>query len=298
MIESTTNASPEAAPGSVSSSAYRARGADWAGRFALALFSTVVALGFCLVTGLIPGWGQWYSANFAYRRQTEAMLQGSFALDSDPRRLGYDMAWAEGGVQQVWGLGVPGWRLPFEWSPGCSATTHSRIVSPWPPLWLFSHTCCSGFWSSRRGRTRSCRSSGGPKHWPERCCLFCFRLFSRFAEPISTFTRRRKPTVSRRNRAVCLDALVCAPAQIDALCHLGCVRRARGFRAPNAVRLRPGFVIVAWLFTRRQGWQHARSLSGLGVFCAAGGLLFLTNASGSVPVSSLAISSMSTSSIR
>ena len=40
--------------------------------------------------------------------------EGSFALDNDPRTLGYDMAWAEGGVQQVWGLGVPSWRLPFE----------------------------------------------------------------------------------------------------------------------------------------------------------------------------------------
>ena len=56
----------------------------------------------------------WYSANMAYRRQTEAFLKGALALDNDPRMLGYDMAWAEGGVQQVWGLGIPGWRFPFE----------------------------------------------------------------------------------------------------------------------------------------------------------------------------------------
>ena len=31
-----------------------------------------------------------------------------------PADLGYDMAWVKGGVQQVWGLGVPTWRLPYE----------------------------------------------------------------------------------------------------------------------------------------------------------------------------------------
>ena len=35
-------------------------------------------------------------ANPAYRRQTEAMLNGSLQLSKDPRTLGYDMAWAEG----------------------------------------------------------------------------------------------------------------------------------------------------------------------------------------------------------
>ena len=76
--------------------------------------AVALALGISFVTGLIPKWGKWYSVNMAYRRQTEALLSGALALDSDPRKLGYDMAWAEGGVQQVWGLGVPSWRLPFE----------------------------------------------------------------------------------------------------------------------------------------------------------------------------------------
>jgi len=78
------------------------------------LCSVAAGFGICILTGLIPGWGLWYSANTAYRRQTEAFLSGTLALDNDPRMLGYDMAWADGGVQQVWGLGVPAWRLPFE----------------------------------------------------------------------------------------------------------------------------------------------------------------------------------------
>jgi len=36
------------------------------------------------------------------------------ALDTEPRTLDWDMAWTPSGVQQVWGLGVPLWRLPFE----------------------------------------------------------------------------------------------------------------------------------------------------------------------------------------
>ena len=71
-------------------------------------------IGISASTSLIPQWGQWYSVNSAYRRQTEALLSGSLALHDDPRKVGYDMAWAEDGVQQVWGLGVPVWRLPFE----------------------------------------------------------------------------------------------------------------------------------------------------------------------------------------
>lgn len=88
--------------------------AMWGARVSVVVGSAIAAVVICVVTGLIPRWGHWYSVNPAYRRQTEALLNGSLALDADPGRVGYDMAWAEGGVQQVWGLGVPAWRLPFE----------------------------------------------------------------------------------------------------------------------------------------------------------------------------------------
>jgi hypothetical protein len=42
------------------------------------------------------------------------MLNGSLGLASDPSGLSWDLVWAKGKVQQVWGLGVPAWRLPFE----------------------------------------------------------------------------------------------------------------------------------------------------------------------------------------
>jgi len=65
-------------------------------------------------TGLIGGWGRWYSENPAHHAQVAALLQGRLALSTDPSTLRFDECWSEGGVHQVWGLGVPLWRLPFE----------------------------------------------------------------------------------------------------------------------------------------------------------------------------------------
>ncbi|HEY5923854.1 MAG TPA: hypothetical protein VIV11_19375 [Kofleriaceae bacterium] len=82
----------------------------------LRLWSWAVAIATVVVvaTKLVPAWEQWYSPHLAYRLQTEALLDGSLSLATDPRALTWDTAWAGGGVQQVWGLGVPLWRLPFE----------------------------------------------------------------------------------------------------------------------------------------------------------------------------------------
>jgi len=74
----------------------------------------LIAVGFLIATGLIPGWKKWYSSSVAYREQTEALLRGSLALNDTPSSLRVDLLWHNGGVHQVWGLGVPLWRLPFE----------------------------------------------------------------------------------------------------------------------------------------------------------------------------------------
>jgi len=76
--------------------------------------AAVYGLGLVVIAGLIPAWGQWYSESEHHRAQVNALLQGRLALSHDPARLDFDLAWAEGGVHQVWGLGVPLWRLPFE----------------------------------------------------------------------------------------------------------------------------------------------------------------------------------------
>src|SRR4051812_15465365 len=74
----------------------------------------VLSANLLVITGLIDDWGSWYSDNLAYRRQTDAILSGKLELDADPRAAGWDLAWSNNGVHQVWGLGVPFWRLPFE----------------------------------------------------------------------------------------------------------------------------------------------------------------------------------------
>lgn len=80
----------------------------------LVFMATWMSLNICLGTGLIQGWGKWYSDSFTYREQTQAMLHGQLALSPSPTDIKQDYAWGVGGVQQVWGLGVPLWRLPFE----------------------------------------------------------------------------------------------------------------------------------------------------------------------------------------
>ena len=73
-----------------------------------------IALSLVYFTGLVTEWGEWYSNDIRYRLQTEALLRGNLALSERPGGVTFDLTWSGGGAQQVWGLGVPFWRLPFE----------------------------------------------------------------------------------------------------------------------------------------------------------------------------------------
>jgi hypothetical protein len=83
-------------------------------RVPIAILAALASLSICCSCGLVGDWGRWYSHDLAYRRQTDAFQRGEIALSRNPSDLDWDMAWSEGGVHQVWGLGVPAWRLPFE----------------------------------------------------------------------------------------------------------------------------------------------------------------------------------------
>jgi len=72
------------------------------------------ALGLLFFCGIVPEWGRWYSFTLHHRAQTDAFLRGGLALSHNPGDLALDLCWSEGGVHQVWGLGIPLWRLPFE----------------------------------------------------------------------------------------------------------------------------------------------------------------------------------------
>ena len=78
-------------------------------------YEALVLVGVLLVgCGVVPEWGRWYCPDTPHRLQTEAFLHGNLALSDTPAALATDLAWIRGGVHQVWGLGVPLWRLPFE----------------------------------------------------------------------------------------------------------------------------------------------------------------------------------------
>src|SRR6266700_3547721 len=85
------------------------RKADLLGYYAL--FYAASVLFFC---GLVPNWGQWYSSSSYHREQSRALLHGRFALSNNPKDLSTDLCWSGGGVQQVWGLGISLWLLPFD----------------------------------------------------------------------------------------------------------------------------------------------------------------------------------------
>lgn len=83
-------------------------------RWQLFYFAVLIALGICVGTGIFTFQVGSYSTSIPYRRQTEALLQGHLALSSSPSTLQFDQVWANGGVHQVWGLGVPLIWLPFQ----------------------------------------------------------------------------------------------------------------------------------------------------------------------------------------
>ncbi|HEY4242101.1 MAG TPA: hypothetical protein VGM88_19920 [Kofleriaceae bacterium] len=90
------------------------------------LWAALLGLAFVWFTGLIPRWGQWYSEQPYYRAQVHALFDGHLALTDRPEGVTHDVAWIDGGVQHVWGLGVPLWMSIFE---GIGRVIH---VSPFP----------------------------------------------------------------------------------------------------------------------------------------------------------------------
>src|SRR4051794_22105578 len=83
-----------------------------AGRLRALGLAIVLAVGLLAAARQLGG--GLYAAHGAYRAQVDAILDGRLALSRAPDALAHDLAWTPAGVQQVWGLGVSGWQLPFE----------------------------------------------------------------------------------------------------------------------------------------------------------------------------------------
>jgi hypothetical protein len=82
-------------------------------RRALAI-AFVLGLGVMWFSGAISRWGQFYSDQPFYRAQVAAFFDGRLALSHNVEAVTHDLAWIDGGVQQVWGLGVPMWLSIWE----------------------------------------------------------------------------------------------------------------------------------------------------------------------------------------
>jgi len=54
------------------------------------------------------------SISLPHRLQTDALMAGQLSLSTNLAFIEFDLTYSNGGVQQVWGLGVPLWRMFFE----------------------------------------------------------------------------------------------------------------------------------------------------------------------------------------
>jgi len=66
------------------------------------------------LTGNFSEWGLWYSLEPSFRAQSAQVAAGHFSLTQNPFLVIHDWAWTRGSAQQIWGLGVPLLRLPFD----------------------------------------------------------------------------------------------------------------------------------------------------------------------------------------
>ena len=241
--------------------------------------SVALALGISVATGLIPKWGQWYSLNMAYRRQTEAMLNGSLALDKDPRTVGYDMAWAFDGVQQVWGLGVPSWRLPFE----LVAKVFGQVGFP-DRLALTAAMALLAY-ALLRLLVLSPSPDGtayGKRHPEAAVGALWLILFPPFLALCRTrFDVYEEAQAYSYLVGIALFALTLwfmrRPNFLSYILLAGFSGLA-AFVRPTLIFYGFASLIIAFLLTRRQGWKPIRSWAGPGLFCLGGALLFLSNA--------------------
>jgi hypothetical protein len=251
-------------------------------RLTIMALAVLIALNICASTGLIGGSGKWYSPSTPYRRQTEALLAGRVALSPTPTEIEHDMAWGRNGVQQVWGLGVPVWRMPFEGvarifgQPGfpdrlellaaiATATYVVLCVFTVPP-----GLRCPSIWLNQLiadpGRLIVAlllvafppimTMCSGPFNVYEEAVVyqyyFCVGLFA------ATFAILRNPTL----RSYILVSILAGLS---------------GFIRPTALPYGAATTLIVCYRTYKIGWTWKKSLIGPALFICGGCLLYLSN---------------------
>ena len=77
-------------------------------------YSLIYASVILFFSGWVQIYEHWYSPFIPYRLQTDALLNGNLELCDNVLCIDHDLTWSMQGVHQVWGIGIPLWRLPLE----------------------------------------------------------------------------------------------------------------------------------------------------------------------------------------
>lgn len=81
-------------------------------RWPLLLYCLVCAVAMMVIGG--ADFTRLYAPSPYHRLQADALLRGQLHLADSLEQIGHDLAWHDGQVNQIWGLGTGLWLLPFE----------------------------------------------------------------------------------------------------------------------------------------------------------------------------------------
>ncbi len=244
--------------------------------------SLVLTVGVVVGCDLIPAWGKWYSTDLTYRRQVEALENGQLALGTNPAGLNPDIAWTEHGAQQIEGLGVPLWRLPF------GLVTRALGGSEFPDRLAFGiFVTLVTFWViwelMRPLGIRNAKEWGSfvVQHPQKIASMFVLVLFppflalcgGRFSQPEETAAYAFLFAIAllagtvrfARNPAF---KLYCALS-------VGCVLIV--LFNPAAIVAGMASLVIAFHFSRTRNWNWYRSLFGPCLFCFCGLAILVVN---------------------
>jgi hypothetical protein len=255
---------------------------SWSLRCAIWGGAVWLSLMICLLTGLIGDWGLWYSTSMAYRRQTNAFLSGNVALSQSPAEIDFDMAWSQDGVQQVWGLGVPLWRTPFE----LLAKIFGYHAFPDRIALLLAISIAAFVTLTSMTAPSSVTTVA---EWKRHISAFPIRLLAPLLiiafPPIINLCRGKfnvyeEAAVYEYYYCVTLFGMLrtfahCStPGRYLLVCALA---GFAGFIRPTALAYGLPTVLIASVLACRQPWSWSRRLLGPFVFCLGLGLLFISN---------------------
>ncbi len=235
--------------------------------------AVILGLGLMLATHAAR-WDRWYAFDAGYRAQVDAFLAGRLALSTVPEGLEQDLVWTPGGVQQVWGLGIPAWQTPFELlgrAVGVNPFPDRVALLAW--LALMFYIVLRAWW---------------PREGEPRWKLVGPLLATALLPGLVTMLRGRlmiyeeAATYAYAAAIMLLGALVCFDRKATRGRYLALMAAAgaSGLIRPTVWFYGLATALVASAIWLRQPVRHKLAIAALGgaLFVAGGGVLYATNA--------------------